>query len=219
MTNTDRRSFLSGGLRAAVATAGGILLPMRGQALAFAEPAALPDVPIVTGAFTASTELLQLRHIIERQRLARELRIDAEGLGYGHRGREWVRCQEEYERVAGTVIERSPQSWADIAEVAEIAWRAHPKAWLGRMPGESFGMMCLDGMLPRVSPTGFSGPYCRELLPRATSAMIEGILTLTGGQRNDPAFPANEPVITRRISEDELDALYVRGARPGGAHG
>jgi hypothetical protein len=49
--------------------------------------------------------------------------------------------------------------------------------------------------------------------------MTEGILTLTGGQRNDPAFPANEPVITRRISEEELDALYVSGARPGDVHG
>ena len=217
MSNTDRRFFLSGGLRAAVATAGSILLPMRGQAFAFAEPAALPDVPIVTGAFVPSVELQQLRRIIERQRVAGELRIDAEGMPPTHRGREWVRCQNEYERLAATVIERFPQSWADIAEVAEIAWRAHPKAWLGPMPGKSFGMMCLDGMLP--GPSGFNGPYCRELLPRATSAMIEGILNLTAGQRNDPAFPADEPVITRRISDEELDALCSSGISQGGAHG
>ena len=132
MSNTDRRSFLSGGLRAAVATAGGVLLPMRGQAFAFAEPLALPDVPIMAGAFSPSAELLQLRHIIELQRVAGELRIDTEGLPRGHRGREWVRCQDDYEHLAGAVIERYPKSWADIAEVAEIAWRAHPKAWLGR---------------------------------------------------------------------------------------
>ena len=79
--------------------------------------------------------------------------------------------------------------------------------------------MCLDGMSPRVSSYGFTGPYCRELMPRATSAMIEGILTLTGGQRNDPAFPANEPVLTRRISDEEMDALCADGIRPGGTHG
>ena len=88
------------------------------------------------------------------------------------------------------------------------------------MPGKTFGMMCLDGMSPRMSSDPYAfGPYCRQLLPRAVSSMIEGVLTLTGGQRKDPAFPNNEPVITRRMSDQELDALCASGTRPGGFHG
>ena len=144
MSETSRRSFLSGGLRAAVATAGGILLPMRGQAFAFAEPAALPDVPIVTSAFTPSAELLHLRHIIELQRAA-GARAKAKPYPGGWRGPEWVLLQGEYEDLAGVILDRSPPSWNHVAELAEIAWRAHPKAWLGRAPGESFGMCVWTG--------------------------------------------------------------------------
>lgn len=68
MSETSRRSFLSGGLRAAVVTAGGILLPMRGgSALSFPNAGALPDIPVLAHGFMPSAELMECRRIIARQ--------------------------------------------------------------------------------------------------------------------------------------------------------
>ena len=217
MSETSRRGFLSGGLRAAVATAGGVLLPMKvGTALAFPNLDAIPNIPVLARGFGPSAELLELRQIIARQWESQRLGLGREGYPAGHRGGIWMECQNEYARVACEILDRPERTWSNVAEIAEVCWRAHPKVWYGQRPGETFGMLSLDGY-QRHGP--YVDRHSPDLRTHSTASLIEAVLGMTGGERRDPAWSPGEPVLSRRLSSEELDELCALSKRPGGAHG
>ncbi len=83
MSDTDRRGFLRGGLRAALLGTGGLLLPMQGRTLlSFPNAAGLPDIPVIAQPFIPSPELLELRRIVMAQVAARRIELPR-----GHPGR------------------------------------------------------------------------------------------------------------------------------------
>ena len=182
MSDTDRRALLRGGLKAALAGAGGLLLPWQGGG-AFALPdlsnAAL--VPVDAVPLPVSAECLALREIIERQR---------EYYRRQHRSRssqpEWREMAIEYSALAQVVLARPVTSWGQASEVAEIAWRYHHKAW-GPAPehfADYYKPPVLEGTLEAL--TLASGDQSGKHGRSPSAVLIDAVLTLGGGQRNDP---------------------------------
>jgi hypothetical protein len=129
MTDTDRRGFLRGGLKAALVGTGGLLLPWHGGN-AFALPTdlgAAAELPVRTMPLPVSKECLKLRQIIERQR--EWYRRSAADRGLAVNSREWRALAAEYAAVANVTLRRPIATWGQASEVAEIAWRYHDKAW------------------------------------------------------------------------------------------
>jgi hypothetical protein len=175
MSDTDRRGFLRGGLKAALAGTGGLLLPWQGGN-AFALPTdlgAAAELPVRAVPLPISKETVQLREIIERQR--EWYRRSHADRGLAVNSREWRALAAEYASLAGVVLKRPITSWGQASEAAEIAWRYHEKVW--------------DWNGEREWMTLANAPYCGDRsgrFPSAASVLIEGVLALAGGQRNDP---------------------------------
>jgi hypothetical protein len=175
MSETDRRGFLRGGLKAALAGTGGLLLPWQGGNV-FALPTdlgAAAELPVRTMPLPVAKETLHLREIIERQRdWYRETPADRR---HNIGNREWQALAAEYAAVADVILRRAITTWGQASEVAEIAWRYHDKTW--RWDSEREWMALANA------------PYCGDRsgrFPSSASVLIEGVLALGGGQRNDP---------------------------------
>ena len=204
MSNTDRRSFIRGGLRAALGT-GGLLLPWQGGGvLALPNLGGAPQVPVTSGPFPVSDETLELRRIVERRRHINAMEPgDARSLAR-------ITRMLEYQDVANVILDRPVSSWGQVAEIAEIAWCCTPKVWYGRMPGQTYGMLDLDGRQNRnVAHWHLSPAPC----------LIAAVMQLTGAPRLD-TLPQlqHEPILDRRLTDEELSALCTQGRMPGGAH-
>lgn len=213
MSETSRRAFLRGGLRAALGT-GGLLLPWQGGgALALPDLAKAALVPVTAGPFPVSAETIELRRILARQYEVHLMQFDGEPYGRrrtpsDHRDRLWRECAEEYKKVASVVLDRPVASWGQAVEIAEICWRVHPKVWFGEEPGRTFGSLTLQGYQKHSTADFYSRPM---------PCLIEAVLQLGGGERHAPNFAPDEDILRRQLSRDELSDLCALGKRPGGA--
>jgi len=158
-----RRTFL----RSTLAATGGLLLPLNGTG-AIALNLDAPRLPVSAVPLPLSSEALKLRRIKTALRAIR-----MENSGPSGPGSPWANTMTEYTAVADQVVRRPVQSWADCVELAEIAWHGQ---WKNDGP---------DGR-PRLSFHPSLQLDC--CWTWATIALIEGVLTLGKGERNDPRW-------------------------------
>jgi hypothetical protein len=127
MSDTDRRGFLRGGLKAALLGTGGVLLPMEGRSLfSFPNVAALPDIPVIAKGFTPSAETLELRQIHELLRAHFTDGYQAR-LGIDESQKRYAALIKRYHAVAQKLAAKQVLSWQHVAELAEVAWFWAPK--------------------------------------------------------------------------------------------
>lgn len=180
MSDSSRRAFLRGGLRASIVTAGGLLLPMRGgNALAFPDVGAVPDIPVMTQPFAPSAELLECRRIVRAQAAVRGFHNGRAG-GPGH---PFYELAQEYAAVAGKVLDRPVCSWGQVVEIAEIAFRVADKQqetyWQGGVTGH------LDGIDGHTAWRGREGWERSDFWLRPAPTLIEAVMAMGGGERLD----------------------------------
>lgn len=189
MIDQTRRHVLRNGMRIALGTvagAGGMLLPLSGGNAIELEDQGAQYLGVVRP-LPVSPECLELRAIVGRQRhlvrVSRTSRLSS--------FQEWrdayLRMSHEYTAIAETVLARPVTSWAQASEIAEIAWRWAPKAWqddIGlEFPRDRPGL--LEGTMDTLTmASGRHRAGSPEKIPHAV--LIEAVLTLCGGERNDP---------------------------------
>lgn len=177
MSETDRRGFLRGGLKAALAGTGGLLLPWQGGN-AFALPTdlgAAAGLPVRATPFPVSKECLQLRHIVECQREYYRRKYASHSCETT--SPEWRAMAAQYRAIADVVLARPITTWGQASEIAEIAWRYHQKTWThdGQQP---------ERLVLAHNPETLDRPVRGR--PSATALLIDGVLALAAGERNDP---------------------------------
>lgn len=187
MTDFSRRSILRGGLRTALG-AGGLMLPFAGsKALTFAEPAAAAELAVIQTSFPVSADLVRYRAMLREHE---EWRLEATiARAFSHEppavlAEEVGQRRSLYEGQAGAIMARPVQSWGDVAELAEIAWEAAPKhrVWSGPDPDET-----------RLATGHWNyGRYVEDFSMIANAALIEAVLSMSGGERYDPTAAFNE---------------------------
>lgn len=186
MSDTDRRAFLRGGLRAALATGGGLLLPWQGGgALALPDLAETARVPVSLGPLPVIPECLELRRIKEKL-LERHLMRDKGGIDESQRI--WRSLHEEHERVAHSLYSKRVTSWSEVVAMAEIAWCYMPKEENRYFYGEGYTGRLAKGY-PKDQPRAVSwvwGVAAQDCAIRANANLIEAVLSLGGGERFDP---------------------------------
>jgi hypothetical protein len=186
MTDTDRRGFLRGGLKAALVGTGGLPLPWQGGgALALPDLGIAAMVPVKSVPLPVSAECLALREIIERQR--EHYRRKHQSRSCEVTSAEWRAMAEQYSALADVVLARPVTTWGQASEVAEIAWRYHDKAW-GPAPNyfsRYYSPPVLEGTLEALTiASGRDRMGQRTRSPNAV--LIDAVLSLGGGERNDP---------------------------------
>lgn len=188
MPNHSRRAILSGGIRASVAAIGAAWLP---SAVRAAAPADLPAMP--------SPELLALRaNLAERATLyAFEPTTELEDANHTAA---LILSRIAYGEQAQAILDRPADDWAQIAELAEVAWSAWPKVWYGPMPPNV--ALDLEHRQRR---------HWNDVGQAAAAQLIHAVVKLTHGQRFSPCRP-DGPIIEDRLSDDAL----FRGPDPTG---
>lgn len=187
MSDLSRRSILRGGLRTALGV-GGIMLPFAGtKALTFAEPAAAADLAVIETSFPLSRDLIRYRAMLREHE---EWRLDATiARCFSHEppsllAEEVGLRRRVYEDQAKTIMARPVHSWGDVAELAEIAWQAAPKRQ--ELIGPDSDRTCLArGFWNRCE-------FIEDFGMVANAALIEAVLTMSGGQRYDPTAAFND---------------------------
>jgi hypothetical protein len=210
MDKMCRRSVLRfGGLMS-----GGLILPWAGsKALALAEPTTVADLAVVETPFPASAEILRFRSMITEMSAWRleatiaqerkdevDLALFAERRRHGTEPKTFFRTGQPlfselkqrcdaWEAQAHKVLSRPVQSWGDVAEIAEIAWTVAPKVG-DRMDDK--GEPAPPGATPALRRYAGSvrdpRNYIDEFAIAANAALIDGVLTMAGGQRFDPYY-------------------------------
>lgn len=203
MTDLSRRTMLSGGLKAALGAAGGLLLPWQGGgAFALPDIGRAAGVPVSTGPLPVSAETVELRRIMARQHEAHMMGCSTDE-AYELRKRLWRKCAEEYAATSRAVLERPIQSWGQAVEIAEICWRYHPKAWAGP-PG--YNGVPRDGLVADWAVLSLDGAGMRRggnhLSP--VPYLIEAVLKLGGGQRREPTFAPDVQTLDYVASASEI---------------
>lgn len=218
MENYSRRSLLRmGGIMS-----GGLILPWAGsKALALAEPAAAADLAVVETVFPVSTELRSLRSMIREHAdwrleatIAQHHKDERDLALFAARARagleqetcfrtglplhdEVGRRVDAYEAHAAQILERPVRSWGDVAEIAEIAWSVAPKVG-DRWDGGPEAPVGTVPALLRKNATRHPR-YQSDISLAANAALIEGVLTMAGGERYDPLYDFD-----RRWSEYQI---------------
>lgn len=189
MSNTDRRGFLRGGLRAALGT-GGLLLPWQGDgALALPDTDQAAKLRVVAASLPVSAECLEMRAIKREMTQSSEMQ---ERLGIDGSQKWWRALYDRHELLAERLYSRPVKTWGQVAEFAEIAWFRTPKEEIKvGPPDRRFG--AYTGQLARDPRQLFGGhwEYYSEAGLCAHVALIEGVLTLAGGERFDPRVERN----------------------------
>lgn len=155
----DRRVFL----RSALTAAGGLLLPFRGAGALELDLTA-PHVPVSAVPLPVSSTTLELRRIKHALHEIRQRQVCRDG----SLSDEWRETVRAYDAEAELLLSRPVRSWADCVELAEVCWHTHWKGW------DENGRV-------RLAPRW---PDC--IAERARISLIEGVLSLGGGQRFDP---------------------------------
>ena len=172
---------------------GGLLLPWQGGgALALPDLTKAADIPVTAAPLPISAATIELRRIVDR-----EAEIHRTRFGYhesGFRGWPTIEEQHRYCEAAEVVLNRPVQSWADVAEIAEIAWKLQPKVGLG---ADRPRYVTLESYQPHLAAWhGNIGMPCRDTHARAIACLIEAVMTLGGGRRLDPLRYDSEVVDT-----------------------
>lgn len=185
-TAPSRRSFL----RLSGYLSGGLVLPLAGtKAIALTNPAQADAVDVAPVAMPVSDDLVRLRSLARGYSRLRRLTWDnhRRGIPKDKSEREIVETiiQPEHQRVerqAAAMIARPCSSWADVGELAEIAWLAAPKdnCPIGPRTGQ-----LQRGNWRRCGPNPHDFVHDDDVYLCATAALIEAVLTMTGGQRFD----------------------------------
>lgn len=187
MENISRRSLL----RLSGYLTGGLVLPFAGtKALALINPADAEAIAVRPTTMPVSNDLLQFRSLTREY-----IRIRHDTWEDWHTGaRSWESQQaavdesitpavRHYEAAAMAIVARPVTSWADIGELAEIAWAVAPK---DMCPVRERSGELQRGYWRRRDP---SNPYVwdhhDDLRLSAQAALIEGVLAMTGGHRFD----------------------------------
>lgn len=186
MENISRRSLL----RLSGYLTGGLVLPLVGtQALALVNPGQTESVAVAPVAMPVSNELVKFR---SHARVFANLRRQT-WAKYRHSLPQFRSEQEivdtiikpESRRVeaqAAVILARPVTSWADVGELAEIAWLAAQKddCPVGPRTGQ-----LKRGIWRRRGSDPYDFVHEDVLSLNATAALIEAVLTMTGGQRFD----------------------------------
>lgn len=173
---STRRAFL--GTLGKALGAGGVLLPLAGKG-ALALPADLGKaaaLPLTAAPMPFSPECLQLREI--------KRALHALPQTYEPDGGAW-RCMMvgEYKPAVNRLCARPVRSWADCVELAETIWAFWEKQ---HRDGDYVGPP-----IPKLmsEPTSATVGYHQR---HAIVALVEGVLTLGGGERFDPRMREDE---------------------------
>ena len=219
MSDFSRRTMLSGGLKAALGAAGGLLLPWQGGgAFALPDIGGAAGIPVTTGPLPVSAETLAMRSILARQYEVHLMPCSPHG-AYELRNRLWRECALEYKALARVVLERPVQSWSQAVEMAEICWRHYPKVWVGPPTWEqrgTRGVLALQERAPvdRWARLSLEGAGVRRgsddpLSPlQPFPHLIEAVLTLGGGQRREPTFAPDVQTLNRVAPASEILELH-----------
>jgi hypothetical protein len=182
MENLSRRSLL----RLSGYLTGGLVLPLAGtKALALVNPGQAETVAVTPVAMPVSDDLATFRA------LAREYSDLRYETWYGGKRPRGITDQEIVDTIlspsrrrvdsqAAMILQRSAPSWGDVGELAEIAWLAAPKddCPIRRPSGQ-----LKRGFWRRSGPEPHDFVHEDDLSLSANAALIEAVLTLTGGQR------------------------------------
>jgi prolyl oligopeptidase PreP (S9A serine peptidase family) len=158
---------------------------MEGRRLfSFPNVAALPDIPVIAKGFAPSAECLELRQI-KRELTASHLA--QEQLGYEESNRRWAALWHRHDAVAQVLYDRPVRTWSQVSEFAEIAW-LHAQKEEEEMGDPSWRYSVNTGRLARKteSNSNWRGWSSCSSATASYAALIEGVLTLTGGERYDP---------------------------------
>jgi hypothetical protein len=190
MENLSRRSLL----RLSGYLTGGLVLPLAGtKALALVNPGQAESVAVTPVAMPISDELVQFRALARSYATLRHKTHATWGHHLKQFGSEEAivtrLLDPENQRVeaqAAAVIARPVNSWADVGALAEIAWLAAPK---DRHPARNpTGQLARGHWRRHWRGQVGSDPYFvheDDMHLSATAALIEAVLTMTGGQRFD----------------------------------
>jgi hypothetical protein len=180
MSNTDRRSFLRGGLRTTLGL--GLVLPWQGGGAL-----ALPDIGSALSAeavsLPVSAECLDLRQI--KRELA-STHLAQTTLSYDERNRRWTHLWGRHHAVAQVLYDRPVRNWSQVSELAEVAW-FHAQKEEEELGDPSWRYYSYTGRLARTTGDSCWRSWSSSSSATASyAALIEGVLTLTGGERYDP---------------------------------
>jgi hypothetical protein len=161
--------------------AGGLVLPWAGRG-ALALPADLGQaahLPLTAAPMPFSADCLQLRDI---KRALAALPNDSD-LGHADCKGPWHRMMtHEYRPAERRLYERPVKTWTDCVELAETIWAFWSKEHEdGYCVGPVTGRLC-------TSERDWSAHNQRH----AIAALVQGVLTLGGGERFDPRTRAEE---------------------------
>lgn len=176
-TVVSRRSLMR-----LVGLGGGLLLPFSGGGvLRLADTAAAAALPVSTSPFPVSPLVQRFR---EEARALFEIKLTNDN-SLAHQNAHIAQAQELSE-AAKAVIAQPVRNFADLRGLAEVAWLGAPKEelWEGRFHYTS--KLYQLGSPP--ARHGWSRQWDWAVF--ASAALIEGVLTLTNGERFDPSFAA-----------------------------
>jgi hypothetical protein len=171
-----RRAFL--GTLGKALGAGGLLLPWSGKgALALlADLGKAGSLPVTAAPLPFSAECLQLREI-KRALAALPANCDLYGGLPGAKTPWYDTMANEYHPMYARLTRRLVRSWTDCVELAEAVW-----AFWGKDHRDGY---CVGPMTTKLSVDArcsHIGYHQRE----AIAALVEGVLTMGGGERFDP---------------------------------
>jgi hypothetical protein len=187
MSDTDRRGFLRGGLKAALLGTGGVLLPMEGRSLfSFPDAAAMPDIPVIAKGFTPSAECLKLREI-KREMFRHRIDPSIQSLSYEEQCRQHRALWSHYNTAASTLHRRPATTWAHVSDLAESAW-FHAQKEEVEVGDPDWRYHEYTGQLARQTRNDSVWRSWSSSSDATASyaALIEAVLTMTGGERYDP---------------------------------
>ena len=169
-----RGLFRLGGL------AGGLLLPFAGgKVLRLADTAAAASLPVALSAFPVSPSL---QRFYDEARALFEVKTSNDN-SQAHQ-RAHIEQAEALSIAAKAVICEPVRDFGDLRGLAEVAWLGAPKEelWEGRF-GYTGKIYQLDS-----PPAKWGWPRRWDWSFAASAALIEGVISLTNGDRYDPSI-------------------------------